>query len=507
MKKIIALIMTISVLAALLAGCGNTNSEPTPAPDAQPNNEITVGIPQDLDDSIDPHQMSTAGTREVLFNVFEGLVKPTSDGNLEPAVAAGYEISPDGTTFTFTLREGVKFHNGATVTADDVVYSLSRCAGFPDSEPMIAAFAVVESVEKTDEKTVVLKTLEPNIEFLSYLTAAIIPAGYEEQATKPIGTGPFYFVSRSPQENFVIEKFDGYWGETAHMDKVTYKIIENAETLLMSLKSGAVDLVAHLLPSQVTDLGDEYTVLEDTMKLVQAVYLNHTREPFDNEKVRQALSYAIDRVQIMDMIADGHGAALGSSMYPAFSKYFTPELVGYYGYDPEKATALLAEAGYPDGFEMEITVPSNYKPHVDTAEVVVQQLSAIGVTATINLVEWSTWKSDAYDNRNFQATIVGFDASGAMTARALLERFGSGSSKNFIGFNDSEYDEVLQAAIASTDDAEQTELYKRLQTILTERAANLYIQDLCDLVAMRSDIKGYEFYPIYVMDMSKLYCG
>ena len=119
------------------------------------------------------------------------------------------------------------------------------------------------------------------------------------------------------------------------------------------------------------------------MNLVQAVYLNNTKEPFNNVKVRQALSYAIDRQAIMDYLADGRGAAVGSSMYPAFQKYFRPELVDYYSYDVEKAKKLLADAGYPDGFEMTITVPSNYQPHVDTAEVIAEQLKAIGVTVNI----------------------------------------------------------------------------------------------------------------------------
>ena len=245
----------------------------------------------------------------------------------------------------------------------------------------------------------------------------------------------------------------------------------------------------------------EFQILEDTMKLVQAVYLNHKAAPFDNEKVRQALCYAIDRQQIMDFVAGGRGTAVGSSMYPAFTKYFMPELVNYYPFDTAKAKQLLADAGYPNGFDMTITVASNNKPHVDTAEVVAQQLRAIGVNVIIQQVEWQTWYDETYKGRNYQATIVGLDASN-MTARAMLERFTSTSSKNFTNYNNPDYDALFQQAVSATDDAAQTAIYKDMQKMLTETAANLYIQDLCDLVAMRQDMTGLKFYPTFVMDLS-----
>ncbi|MEF9971838.1 MAG: ABC transporter substrate-binding protein, partial [Oscillospiraceae bacterium] len=241
-----------------------------------------------------------------------------------------------------------------------------------------------------------------------------------------------------------------------------------------------------------------------TMNLVQAVYLNNAEKPFDDIKVRQALSYAIDRNSVMAFLADGKGAGLGSSMYPSFAKYFNPKLTDYYSFDPEKAKTLLAEAGYPEGFEMTITVPSNFQPHIDTAEIIAEQLKAIGVSAKVELVDWDSWLTNVYTGRKYQSTIVGVDAAN-LTARAMLERFTSDAGNNFVNFKNTEYDETFKKAIAATDDAAQTKLYGRMQEILTEDAANLYIQDLCDLVAMGKNVGGYEFYPLYVMDMSKVY--
>lgn len=511
-KKLLALFLALVMVGAVLPGCGDGSKDPG----GQGNNgktgepvkggEITVGIAQDLDDSLDPHQTVAAGTREVLFNIFEGLVKPNSDGEMIPAVAEKYTLSEDGTTYTFTLREGVKFHNGQTVTAEDVVYSINRCAAVPEGQekPLVAAFSAVKSVEALDEKTVAVTIAQRDLEFISYMTAAIIPADYENQDTAPVGTGPFKFVSRTPQQDFVMERFDDYWGAPAWLDKVTYKICENADALVMNLNGGSIDLCAHLTSAQASQLNQNFQVLEGTMNLVQAIYLNNQAKPFDNQLVRQALCYAIDRQGIMDMVADGHGTAVGSSIYPAFTKYFLPELVDKYPHDVAKAKELLAQAGYPDGFDMTISVPNNYQPHMDTAEVVAEQLREAGINVTIQPVEWSTWLDTIYNGRQFQATLVGVDAAN-MTARAMLERFTSDYGKNFINYNNPAYDALFQQAINAQDEATQTDLYKQMETMLADTAANVYIQDLCDLVAMRQDLGGLKFYPIYVLDLSTVY--
>ena len=511
-KKLLALFLALVMVGAVLPGCGDGSKDPG----GQGNNgktgepvkggEITVGIAQDLDDSLDPHQTVAAGTREVLFNIFEGLVKPNSDGEMIPAVAEKYTLSEDGTTYTFTLREGVKFHNGQTVTAEDVVYSINSCAAVPEGQekPLVAAFSAVKSVEALDEKTVAVTIAQRDLEFISYMTAAIIPADYENQDTAPVGTGPFKFVSRTPQQDFVMERFEDYWGAPAWLDKVTYKICENADALVMNLNGGSIDLCAHLTSAQASQLNQNFQVLEGTMNLVQAIYLNNQAKPFDNQLVRQALCYAIDRQGIMDMVADGHGTAVGSSIYPAFTKYFLPELVDKYPHDVAKAKELLAQAGYPDGFDMTISVPNNYQPHMDTAEVVAEQLREAGINVTIQPVEWSTWLDTIYNGRQFQATVVGVDAAN-MTARAMLERFTSDYGKNFINYNNPAYDALFQQAINAQDEATQTDLYKQMEAMLADTAANVYIQDLCDLVAMRQDLGGLKFYPIYVLDLSTVY--
>ena len=518
-KRILTLLAAVCLLSAVLSGCGggsqngttgttdqSTANTQTEGPAARAAaGELNVGIAQDLDSSLDPHKTVKAGTREVMFNVFEGLLKPDASGNLNPAVAESYTVSEDHLLYTFKLRAGVKFHNGQEVTPEDVIWSYQRCgdANAPADIIQVAAFANVEMYQEGDD-TVCFQLQEPSNEFTSYLTTAILPKDYTEQDTQPVGTGPFKFVSRTAQESVVLERFDDYWGEKPELTKVTYKIIENADSILLSLQSGAVDVFAHLTTTQIAQLGDGFHVEEGTMNLVQALYLNNAEKPFDDVRVRQALSYAVDRQQILDLAFDGYGTLLGSSMYPAFSKYFDDSLTDYYTYNTEKAKELLTEAGYPNGFDMTITVPSNYQPHMDTAEVVAEQLREAGIRVTIQPVEWSTWLDTIYNGRQFQSTVVGVDAAN-MTARAMLERFTSDYAKNFINYSNPAYDALFQQAINATDETTQTDLYKQMETMLADTAANVYIQDLSDLVAMRQDLGGLKFYPIYVLDLSTVY--
>lgn len=494
-KQVLLILVVFSLTIALCACTGDKTGDGS--------SQITIGIPQDIEDSLDPHKAVAAGTREVLFNVFEGLVKPNSNGDLVPAVASEYQISEDGKNYIFTLRDGITFHNGNPVTVEDIKASIDKCADTTNGEPLVSAFSNIEEVKIVDDKTVEIVLKTEDTEFLPNLTTAIIPADSLDDDA-PVGTGPYKYVSRSPQENIILEKYDGYWGTPANIEHVEFKICANADSIVMNLEGGSIDMFARVTTAQASQLSDQFDVLEGTMNLVQALYLNHDVEPFNDVRVRQALCYAIDKQNILDFVSDGKGTSIGSSVYPAFGKYYMPELNDTYAQNIEKAKELLTEAGYPDGFTMEITVPSNYTQHVDTSQVIKEQLKQIGVTANINLVEWDTWLSETYINRNYQSTVVGVDASN-LSARALLERFSTDASNNFTNYSNADYDKAYENARASIDDAEKKAYYKECETILATDAANVYIQDLPEFVAINKKYAGYEFYPLYAQDISKIY--
>ena len=522
-RSVLALLL-VAALTVVLGGCqdgkdgkadssdttsSQVSTESTPTGEPVMGGSITVGIPQDIEDSLDPHKSVAAGTKEILFNIYEGLVKPDEEGNLNDAVAESHSISEDGKVYTFKLRNGVKFHDGTTVTAEDVKYSIERCAGINgDGTPLVEAFSNVDKVEIPDESTIDIYLKEADTEFLAYLTVAIVPEHVEDLEADPVGTGPFHYVSRSPQENIVLEKFSDYWDteNQAYLDKVTFRIVKDSNAVVTNLKSGTLDMYARLSSTQTAQLAEDsdFTIYDGGMNLVQALYLNNAVEPLNNVKVRQALCYAANRQEVLDMIADGKGTIIGSSMFPAFGKYYMEELAGLYTKDVEKAKQLLTEAGYPDGITFTMHVPSNYQQHIDTAQVVAEQWKEIGVTANIELIEWDSWLGDVYTNRNYEATVVGVDAA-TMTAYAMLERFQSTSDSNFINYNNPEYDTAFTNAVSTVDDAKQTEYYKQCEAILAEDAANVYIQDIVELVAINKKYAGYEFYPLYVQDISKLY--
>ena len=510
-KRIMALILAV-LMAAALCGCGGGKTEEA-APETTTQEtgstgeklmggEITVGIAADLDTSLDPHVSSaSAGTREVLFNIFEGLVKPDPDGNILPAIAESYSANETADEYTYTLREGVLFHNGDTVKVGDIVFSLSRAAGLETGEVLVSDLANVAAVEATDDKTVVVTLKSADTEFNSHMTVAIVPEGSDPNVDV-VGTGPFRFVSRTPQDNIVLEKFADYWSTPAYLDKVTLKVIPDPQTMVMSLRSGAVDLADKLPATQITELS-ELNIVQGSSNIVQALYLNNAFEPFADVRVRQALCHAIDKDMVIEFAANGDGIAVGSSMYPAFGKYFMDELTYFYEPSAEKAKELLKEAGY-ESLSFTITVPSNYPAHIDAAQVMVEQLRAAGIEAKIELVEWATWLEEVYRGRNFEATVSGLDAHG-LAASDMLARFQSESGKNFVNFSSEAYDETYAKAMSTVDESEQTALFKECESILTREAANVYIQDAAIFAVMQNDIGGYEHYPLYVMDLARVY--
>lgn len=502
MKKS-ATILVLLVFLTVLCSCkdGSTEKKGSDARSA------VVGITQDLE-SLDPHKAVAAGTDEVLFNVFEGLVKPSVDGTLVPAVAEKYEMAPDGMSYTFTLRAGVKFHNGTKVTAEDVIYSVKRCAGLlPDQDPEVkveSALSVISAVEKKNASTVVITLKEANTELLGYLTGAIIPENYTEQATKPVGTGPFRFVSYEPLSKLVLERNPDYYGETPYLEKVTFKICAGMDAAFMEILAGTIDIFPYLNEEQAAQLPDDYRLEAGASNLVQAMFTNNAFEPFSNPDVRRSLCMAVDKNELMQMLSGGRGNVIGSNMFPNFGIYYNEEMENYYSYQPMAAKELLAKAGYHEGNPLSFTikVPSNYDYHVATAQILVEQYKKIGVDAKIQLIEWSTWLTEVYRERNYEATIVGLDS--ALAPSDVLKRYQSAAKNNFVNYKSERFDEVFEKARASVDTNEKILYYKQAQQILTEDAASVYLQDPAKLAAINKKFTGFLFYPVYVIDMAAI---
>ncbi len=503
--KVLISILIALVTVGALAACGQGGKEPNGSGSQQggvntgreASNSVIVGMSQELD-SLDPHSAEGAGTREVLFNLFEGLVKATPEGELEPAVA-GEDPIIEPTRIVFKLRDGIRFSDGSTVTVDDVKYSIWRYAGIQSGE---SAFSNLKDIVTSEDGTIEVLLNEPNTDFVFELTCAIMPQANDANVDKtPIGTGPFKLVSYKPGDSLVVEKNENYRKEgLPYLDEVTFKLVADADMAVSMLKAGSLDIYHHLTTDQAATLGGGFDVLEGSENMVHAVFLNNGKAPFDDIKVRKAICYAIDRDLVNEMVFNGKSHLIGTNMIPTMEKYYNEDTEHVYDRDIEKAKELLAEAGQQN-LTFTIRVPNNYQPHIDTAQIVKESLAEAGITAKIELVEWTTWLDDVYKGRNYQATVIAVD-NRFLAPSTWLNKNLTTASNNFTNYSNPEFDALYQQAIAETDEAAKVELYKKLQQILADDAASAYIENLAMLVAVNSNLDGYMFYPIAVQDLS-----
>lgn len=512
-RQIASALLSAAVLFPL-AACGSKGQVSSSASSAAPSSsaaasskpsegKFVLGM-QTQPDHLDPFLAATADTRSILFNIFEGLVKPDKDGNLIPAVADSYQMSGDAKTYTFHIRSGIKFHNGKAVTADDVKYSLDTAAGLSGGKVLVADLANIASVEIKDASDVAVHLKQADYEFLPYLTSAIIPKGYTQQDTHPIGTGPFEFESYTPQQSLVLKKNPDYWQEgLPKLDEITFKLETDSNALLMDLQGGSVDgaSIANNVASQV---GSGFQLIQSNSNAVQLLGLNNAVKPFDSAAVRQAVSYAINPDEIISAVNFGKAVRSGTPVIPGLKKYFDSSLTHAYDQDTKKAKQLLSEAGYANGFTMTITVPSNYTVHVDTAQVIVSELQKAGITAKIKQVDFATWLSEVYTARNYEATIISVDGT-TLSPRSYLGRYVSTAADNFVNYKSADYDALYKQATQVADETKRIELYQQCQELLSKDAASVYIQDISNLNALKDGVKGFTPYPLYVFDASTLY--
>ncbi|MDR1949186.1 MAG: ABC transporter substrate-binding protein [Spirochaetaceae bacterium] len=451
--------------------------------------------------TLDPlNPANTADGRSILFNVFEGLVKPAPDGGFLPAIAEKYGLEQNGLVYAFTLRRGVKFHDGSVVTAEDVEFSLNTAikAGF-------SGFDRIEKVAVTAEGGINITLKEPDIDFLPYLTVGVVPKNNGDRERKPIGTGPYAISSYTAQQSLVLVKNQDYWQPgLPHLDRITIIFVADSDSLLLALQGGNIDS-ASISGSLLQQLDpNRFDYVPGYSNAVQLLALNNAVKPLEDLRVRQALNYGVDTKEIIDAAFYGQGEPSGSPLIPGLSRYYETSLKDPYPADPAKARSLLAAAGYGNGFPLEITVAAPYVMHVDTAQVIVNQLAKIGVTASIKLVDWATWLEDVYFGRHYQATIISLDAP-QVSPDSFLSRYRSDSESNFVNFKSPAFDRVYDAARTEVDETNRIRLFKEAQRLISEEAASVYIQDI---LGFRVFVKGYAGvvnYPLYVFDLSVIY--
>lgn len=471
--------------------------------------------------SLDPSRVTEGETFKVTVNLFETLLNfGDQDTTIQPGLAKEHDTSEDGLTYTFELEEGVKFHDDTDFNAEAVVKNFERWAGgneeqFPYYASMFGGFKddeshVIESVTADGDYTVVMKLKRPQAPFLKNIAmdmfAIASPTAFEEQGdddfeSNPVGTGPFKFVDWKRNDSITIEKFDGYWQDgLPKLGKVIFLSIPDNSARLNALLAGDIDLADGINPSDGVTIedNDDLQLFERPSMNVGYLGLTVTRPPFDNKLVRQAMNHAIDKQSIIDSFFEGR-AELAKNPMPESISGYNDDIEGY-EYDPEKAKELLAEAGYEDGFDMELwamPVPRPYMPDGEkVAEVIQKNLEDIGVTAKIVSHEWATYLDLASkgDADAFMLGWTGDNGDADNFLYVLLDEDNIGSNNYTYFKNDAMHDLFIEAQ-TEVDEDKRIDLYKEAQEIIHEEAPWVPLAHSTPLLGGASGLTGFLAHP------------
>lgn len=437
----------------------------------------------------------------VATQLYDSLVFLDKEGEIQPALAESWEVSEDGTEYTFYLRQGVTFHNGEPFTADDVIATWEYGKG--EDSVWAEKYAVAETVEKIDDYTVKVTTAEPNMLLLVTMHDfwAIVPDEYLEEVgvdgfqENPVGTGPFRFVEWVKGDRIVYEANPDYWWEGyPKVETLIFRPIPESSTRVAAIQTDEIDIVGRLSAEEAQRLmgAEGVKIIRYPVNRIYYIAFNNLTtgvgEPTEDARVRQAMNYAVDVDAIVDSIFDGFAK-------PAAGYVATGEL-GYgvvepFGYDPEKAQDLLAEAGYADGFSMDMACPAGAYPNFEeVCQAVVGYLGDVGIDVSLDIMEsghyweleaakelpplfgdsWSTISGEAY--RRLDGALRGWDAS-------------------YSSWSDPTIDEYLDQLRTTMDRGERTKLYEELQVYMKENPPFIYLYEPMAFEAQRTRVQEY----------------
>jgi peptide/nickel transport system substrate-binding protein len=433
---------------------------------------------------------------QVLENVYDTLVQPAADLSMEPALAESWEISDDNLTWTFKLRDGVKFHNGRELVADDVVYSFNRII----AEGLNGwRFSAVDTITAPDDSTVVITLKQPSPNLLvsigGFKGMAIIPKEIVEDGTigtHPVGTGPFRFVSRSPDEGIILEKNPDYWRADEglpKLDGVRFVQIPDAGTKLTALRTGEVQWIDAVPPQDIDSLSSAEDITVGRVPGGDYHYfaLNEMRKPFDDVRVRRAMATAIDREEIAEAAQFG-AATPNQTAIPASNAAWYFNYAPYTPGDVDTARELLDEAGVSD-LTVDFLVTSDFPETVTQAQVIAAQLEPVGITVNITDVDFSTWL-DKEGKGEFDAFMLSWIGN-IDPDDFYYAQHHSGGGFNFQGYSNPEVDRLLDAARVETDQAARKDLYDQAAKIIVDEASYIYLYNPDNINAWRDEVKGY----------------
>ncbi|MBO6604818.1 ABC transporter substrate-binding protein [Rhodophyticola sp.] len=460
--------------------------------------DITIGM-QLEPPNLDPTGGAAAAIDEVVYaNVFEGLTRFASDGSVVPGLAETWEISEDGLTYTFSLRDGVMFHDGSSFTAEDVVFSLDRARAEDTTNAQAALFAGIESVEAVDDTTVVLRLSAPNGALLFNLAwgdaVIVAPESAETNATNPVGTGPFVFADWVQGDRVELTRNPDYWGEAPALEAATFRFISDPNAAFAALMAGDVDAFP-VFPAPETlgqfEADPRFSVIVGSTEGETILAMNNQSAPLDDIRVRQAISHAINRQDIIDGAMFGYGTPIGTHFAPHHPDYV--DLTGQSAFDPETARALLAEAGVSDLTLRLALPPPSYARR--GGEIIAAQLREVGIETEISNLEWAQWLEQVFRGKDFDLTIVSHTEPMDIGIYARPEYY--------FQYDNPGFQDLMNTLTLTADPAERSALLRSAQEVIADDYVNGYLFQLAKTGVANANIEGlWENSPTQANDLS-----
>lgn len=479
--KGLLIVIAVVLMSAVLVACAPAAAPQAAAPVAtgpQSGGTLTMSLGPDFITFHPYYDVSTAQFKPMFY---ESLIRISDDGDFEPWLAESWEESDDGLSITFKLRKGIMFHNGREMTADDVVWSVGHAMDESFGHHLSDRFQLATGAEKIDESTVRITYSQPSPKLDGIATMQIFPQeALDTIETVPVGTGPFKFEEWVPGDRLVATRFEDYWQEgLPYLDKVIIKPIPDEQSRMVNLLAGSIDVLrgVPLADKELLAQAPDVTLVSSPPGFFfYAFIMNINEPPFDNQLVRKAMNYAVDRDKIVQTAF--HGAEIPVvEPYPETSWAYVPEFADYYTFDLEKAKELLVEAGYPDGFETSMLIRGPSGPYLDQAQVYQQDLAKIGVNMELLPTELATYfpkligsEFAIVSHGTGDATV---DPSGLFEGAACCRPF-----RNFFGITDNEtwfpeYKDLIEKGSTALDREERKQYYHDALEIQMDQGWNI----------------------------------
>src|SRR5215212_3167364 len=505
-RQLVVGVAGLGLAAPFLGGSSSASASPalqdaTPTPKS--GGILKVGLQADPT-ALDPQKQNLTAIWHVIEHIYNGLTRVKPDLSIEPALAEGWDISEDGTSYMFVLREGVTFHDGTRLKASDVKFTFERLVDPATASTGASELASMKSIEVNDDRTVVMTLHAPDASLLSSLAGGtcvifseeFVKANNNDVSQVAMGTGPFKFVEYVPNTRIVLERNENYWEEgLPYLDGIEMTIASDDTARTAAVVSGAVDFIEYAPLRDIPSLEQDtsLTLAGNSNTNIRFIGFNLTKKPFDNLKVRQAIAAVVDREAILGPTVFGYGTPTEVLFPPDFWAALQQEVRPP---DVERAKQLMAEAGLADGFSTTITSWSQYSFLSNAAVVLQEQLRQIGIEAELNLVENATMVSQVYDpsTRDYDIAVTG-ESAYVDPNTIVLSYFKTGESNNFMGYSNPEVDKLVEQGIASTDQDERARIYQDIQKILLQDLpwVSLFVANQYE--AMKSNVQGYVHIP------------